>query len=180
MFPTLRLYLGGMPKFGVSIWQLGKTVGFGKKALYVLSSAVSTLVHVLLPFILKVQSLLSWTLDYLVKSLISQLETAQLVMVVLVPLWRSWLQTAALNLNLQGVFDCFLHRRAQNNYSICATRGLLLCSFIFSFNSQSLLKHSNIVKLASSSFKVLSTTNTAFASSGVLICWKDLTLILQQ
>lgn len=96
MFPTLRLYLGGMPKFGVSIWQLGKTVGFGKKALYVLSSTVSTLVHVLLPFILKVQSLLSWTLDYLVKSLISQLETAQLVMVVLVPLWRSWLQTAAL------------------------------------------------------------------------------------
>lgn len=96
MFPTLRLYLAGMPKFGVSIWQLGKTVGFGKKALYVLSSAVSTLVHVLLPFILKVQSLLSWTLDYLVKSLISQLETAQLVMVVLVPLWRSWLQTAAL------------------------------------------------------------------------------------
>lgn len=176
MFPTLRLYLGGMPKFGVSIWQLGKTVGFGKKALYVLSSAVSTLVHVLLPFILKVQSLLSWTLDYLVKSLISQLETAQLVMVVLEKLATN----CSSNLNLQGVFDCFLHRRAQNNYSICATRGLLLCSFIFSFNSQSLLKHSNIVKLASSSFKVLSTTNTAFASSGVLICWKDLTLILQQ
>lgn len=96
MFPTLRLYLGGMPKFSVSIWQLSKTVGFGKKGLYVLSSAVSTLVHVLLPFILKVQSLLLWTLDYLVKSLISQLETAQLLMVVLVPLWRSWLQTAAL------------------------------------------------------------------------------------